>query len=111
MKMSDETRCKVRYKRVSTDLYIGGTSPIGTCIYGKGNMYGKGNVSLTEITERWSEKNSSVDACSRFGGTLDHKLVLFRSLTTSSVVLYIPFLSFFQSYLVIKASNSKKSGS
>jgi hypothetical protein len=47
MKMSDETRCKVRYKRVSTDLYIGGTSPIGTCIYGKGNMYGKGNVSLT----------------------------------------------------------------
>jgi len=46
MKMSDETRCKVRYKRVSTDLY-GGTSLIGTCIYGKGNMYGKGNVSLT----------------------------------------------------------------
>ena len=53
IKMSDETRCKVRYKRVSTDLYIGGTSPIGTspigtCIYGKGNMYGKGNVSLTQ---------------------------------------------------------------
>jgi hypothetical protein len=44
MKMSDETRCKVRYKRVSTDLYIGGTNPIGMCIYGKGNMYGKGNV-------------------------------------------------------------------
>ena len=50
MKMSDETRCKVRYKRVSTDLYIGRMSLIGTCIYRKGNMYGKGNVSLTQIS-------------------------------------------------------------
>ena len=62
-----------------------------------------GLTAMVEITETWSEKNSSVDACSRLselGGTLDHKLVLFWSLTTSSVVLYIPFLSFFQSYLV-----------
>ena len=27
--------------------YIGGASPIGTCMYGNGNTYGKGKASLT----------------------------------------------------------------
>jgi hypothetical protein len=46
-KMSDETRCKVRYKRMSTD-----SSPIGTCMYGKGNTYRKGNVLISNIHGR-----------------------------------------------------------
>ena len=54
MEMSEETRCKVRYKRVSTDLYIGGVSPIGTCMYGNGNTYGKGKaISNIEGGYKW----------------------------------------------------------
>ena len=29
--------------------YIGGASPIGTCMYGNGNTYGKGKASLTAV--------------------------------------------------------------
>ena len=32
--------------------YIGGASPIGTCMYGNGNTYGKGKASLTRIQGR-----------------------------------------------------------
>jgi hypothetical protein len=42
--MSGVIRWKLRYKRAS----IGGASPIGTCMYGNGNTYGKGKASLTE---------------------------------------------------------------
>ena len=35
--------------------YIGGASPIGTCMYRNGNTYGKGKASLTPTVERHSD--------------------------------------------------------